>query len=396
MKRIIYIIVVIAISIYGCANDQTANISAEGDQAVANAGETETEITDSEEHSHEGEIEFTEEQRSRIDFATELVMKGSFGQVIKAEGQILPVSGGEQLLVAATSGIVSFQGTNTVEGGKATIGRPLFYIDGGNLSDNNIGIRYSETENEYLRAKSEYERKVALAAEQIVSDAELISARTEFLNVESVYNNLKNSFSSGRFAISPGINGYIQHISVVNGQHVDAGEPLATVVKNDQLFVRVELRQIYASLLDDITTANFSIPNGTTYTLDDLKGSLVAYGRSTDQSHPLLPVTFKVENPGDLVPGTFMDVSIVTNDTHEALTVPNSSIIEEMGAYFVFVELHEDMYGKMAVTLGGTDGIRTEILAGLNGEETVVTKGAIFVKLAQGAGTLDAHAGHVH
>jgi multidrug efflux pump subunit AcrA (membrane-fusion protein) len=109
-----------------------------------------------------------------------------------------------------------------------------------------------------------------------------------------------------------------------------------------------------------------------------------------------LPVTFLVKNPGTLVPGAFVDTYLVIDDERVALTVPNTAIVEEMGAYFVFVEVHDDMYIKTPVALGGTDGFRTEILSGFIGGEIVVSKGAIFIKLAQGTGTIDAHAGHVH
>lgn len=410
MKKIFYFMVIIAISMMGCASggsempttpgiDTEIHDGADHDEADhigAELDETDSEATDGEDHSHEGEIEFTAEQKSRIDFAVEKVGVGPFGQVIKTVGQLLPVPGGEQVLVAPTSGLLSFQGTAVVEGAQAAANRPLFYISGGNMADNNIGIRYLEAENEYLKAKAEYERKEALANDQIVSSSELTAAKTEFLNAEAVYNNLKNSFSSGRYSVAPNINGYIQHINVSSGQHVDAGEPLATVVADNQLYVRAEVRQSQASKLSEISSASFKTNDGTTYSLDDLNGKLVAYGRGADPEHPLLPATFLIDNPGTLVPGTFVDTYIVTGEKHDAITVPNGSIVEEMGAYFVFVELHEDMYGKIPVTPGGTDGFRTEILSGLTGEEIVVSKGAIFVKLAQGAGTLDAHAGHVH
>ena len=51
---------------------------------------------------------------------------------------------------------------------------------------------------------------------------------------------------------------------------------------------------------------------------------------------------------------------------------------------------------KREVKIGQTDGVRTEILSGLNGQERVVAKGAVLVKLAQATGSLDAESGHAH
>ena len=393
MKKIPYCIAVIVISMIGCTNDRTGTSS--GTDTVIH-DETAHLETGAEEHSHEGEIEFTEEQKSRIDFAVENVVAAPFSEVIKTVGQLLPVPGGEELLVAPAGGLLSLRGADVVEGARVIANRPLFHISGGNLADNNIGIRYLEAENEYLKAKAEYERKEALAKDKIVSASELTAAKTEFLNTELVYNNLKDSYSSGRYDVSPNINGYIQHINVSSGQYVDVGEPLASVVANDQLYIRAEARHSQASKLSDITSANFKMADGSIYSLGDLNGKLVAYGKGTDKEHPLLPVTFLVKNPSTLVPGAFVDTYLVIDDERVALTVPNTAIVEEMGAYFVFVEVHDDMYIKTPVVLGGTDGFRTEILSGLIGGEVVVSKGAIFIKLAQGTGTIDAHAGHVH
>jgi hypothetical protein len=43
-----------------------------------------------------------------------------------------------------------------------------------------------------------------------------------------------------------------------------------------------------------------------------------------------------------------------------------------------------------------SDGIRIEILSGLDKDEKIVTQGAVSVKLSQSAGALDPHAGHAH
>ena len=78
--------------------------------------------------------------------------------------------------------------------------------------------------------------------------------------------------------------------------------------------------------------------------------------------------------------------------------MPSTALVEEMGNYFVYVrsEENDECFEKVQVVTGASDGVNTEIKAGLKGEETVVSRGAIFLKLAQTAGGLDPHAGHVH
>lgn len=87
---------------------------------------------------------------------------------------------------------------------------------------------------------------------------------------------------------------------------------------------------------------------------------------------------------------------IRTRGARPTITVPAISLIEEMGNYFVYVQLTPEYFEKREVTIGQTDGIRTEILSGLNGTERVVTRGATLVKITQSSGHLDAESGHQH
>jgi hypothetical protein len=70
--------------------------------------------------------------------------------------------------------------------------------------------------------------------------------------------------------------------------------------------------------------------------------------------------------------------------------------MEEQGYYSVFVQLTPELFEKRGVTIGSTDGIRTEIKNGLAEGERIVTRGALLVKLAAVSNSLDPHAGHVH
>ena len=94
--------------------------------------------------------------------------------------------------------------------------------------------------------------------------------------------------------------------------------------------------------------------------------------------------------------GSFIETFIKTQSQTETLTVSNEAIVEEMGNYFVYVQLTPELFEKRPVKTGVTDGIRTEITDGVSQGERIVGKGAILVKLAQSAGAIDPHAGHVH
>ncbi|MFC2104607.1 efflux RND transporter periplasmic adaptor subunit, partial [Bacteroidota bacterium] len=110
----------------------------------------------------------------------------------------------------------------------------------------------------------------------------------------------------------------------------------------------------------------------------------------------LIPINFKIENNGDFLPGSIIEVFIKTKTNQKSILVPNSALIEEQGNYFVFVQITPEMFEKREVKIGTTDGNKTEIISGLKKKERIVSKGAIIVKLAAVSNSLDPHAGHVH
>jgi RND family efflux transporter MFP subunit len=295
------------------------------------------------------------------------------------------------------SGMTLFTNDMVTEGKAVHAGQSLFTIDGSVTADNNLAIRYAQAESEYNRAKAEYERKTELAKENIVSQSDLLQAKTEFTNAEALYNTLQRNFSAGRQNITSPIGGYVTRVLVQNGQFVEAGQPVLIVSQNRDLFLKAELQPRFFDLLANITSATIrTLNNNRTFTLEELGGRVLSYGKSADVSNPLIPIVFQVKNTAGLLPGSFVEMFIKTQTSVQAITVPNGAIVEEMDNYFVFVQLTPEYFEKQAVKKGVTDGIRTEITEGISAGDRVVSKGAILVKLAQASAALDPHSGHVH
>ena len=342
-------------------------------------------------------VVFTKEQRWKSDFATAEVERAPFGHIIRTAAQIQPSQSGERIISAHTSGIVHFN-TVMTEGITVNSGQTLFTIDGSAAADNNLSVRYAEAENEYNRAKAEFERKAELAKVNIVSQSDLLRARTEFTNAEAIYNNMRRNFSAGRQSARSPITGFVTRVMAQKGQYVEAGQPILVVSQNRDLFIRAELRPRYFHLLNNIASVNIRPMNGErAFSLEELGGRVLSYGRSTDVSNPLVPVVFQINNSAGFIAGSFVELFIKTQNAQQAIIVPNESIVEEMGSNFVFVQLTPEYFEKRAVRIGMTDGVHTEIREGnVAAGERVVSRGAILVKLAQASGALDPHAGHAH
>ena len=341
-------------------------------------------------------VSFTKEQSWKVDFATAEARCEPFGQVIRTVAQIVPSQGDERIISAKTNGTVYFD-VNITEGQSVASGQTLLTIDGSATADNNLAVRYAQAESEYNRAKAEYDRKTELAKEHIVSQGDLLQAKTDFANAEVNFNHLKRNFSAGKERVGAPIGGFVTRVWVQNGQFVESGQPLLVVSQNRNLLLKAEVPPRYYHLLPHITTANIrELYNNRTYTLDQLDGRFLSYGKTTDIDHPLISVLFQIKNQAGLLAGSFVEMYIKTQTQAQAVTIPSGSIFEEMGNYFVFVQLTPELFEKRTVTTGVTDGMFIEIKAGVAAGERVVSKGAILVKLAQSSGALDPHAGHVH
>lgn len=349
-------------------------------------------------HNHgDDAITFSVEQQNKIDFEVVEVVTEPLYQIIRTSAQVVPAQEGEKILTATTSGIVNFENNDVVKGLDVKAGQILFSIDNSNMADDNLSTRRQEIEAEYQKAKSNYERKQALAEDKIISESELKDAETEYLIAKKHYENMNQNFPQGKTLHRASITGSINEILVPNNSFVEAGQPIMTLAQNDRLYVRADLQSKYYPVLKDIKTANIKTLNdGIVYSLEDLSGRVLSYGKTTDISNPLIPVTFEIKNNGIIIPGSFVEMFITAESDKMGIMLPNSAIVEEMGIYCVFVQTCTDSFEKRIITKGVTDGQNTQILNGIKAGERVVSKGAVNVKLAQGSAALDPHAGHVH
>ena len=178
-----------------------------------------------------------------------------------------------------------------------------------------------------------------------------------------------------------------------SGDYVETGSPIATVSQNRKLRLKADLSEKYYGKLGQIRDANFKTSYGDrTYSLKDLGGKLVSYGRASDGDF-FIPVTFEFDNKVDLVPGSYVDVFLITSSNRQCISIPLESVVEDQGVKYVFVKDDDGDFVRREVELGVSDGLRVPVLKGLEEGEVIVVKGAVHVKLA---GVTAVPAGHTH
>ena len=344
------------------------------------------------EHEHEAdEIHFTAAQAKAAHLQVTALQPTSFADVIEVNGRVLPAAGAESTITATMAGIVHFASGALNEGTKVGAGQSLFVVNAKAMANGNPA---AVAQSELTAARSAYERAEKLAKEKLISQRELEEARQRYQAASAMAQSLGNAAQT-RSIQSP-IGGYIKNLQVKPGDYVAAGQALATVTQSQRVQLRANVPERYYAQLQHVRTANFRMTYNKehTYSLSELGGRLISRGNAATSDDFFVPIIFEFNNQGNIVAGSYAEVYLQGETRNGVLCVPNEALTEAQGLHFVYVQIEADAYRRQEVTLGATDGRRTEILSGLKAGDKVVTRGATQVRLAANASV--APEGHSH
>lgn len=339
-------------------------------------------------HKNSDEIVLTPEKAKAAGVVVETVVTAPFQQVIATSGQLLPAQGDEVIVVANVAGVVHFP-VQLTEGMAVVKGAGLVNISSKNLQEGSAVQRARLT---YETAKSEYERAEKLIDSKIISQKEFVRLKENYENARMAYEALSPSKDGTSTSVKTSIGGYIKACFVKEGDYVTVGQQLVSVTQNRRLQLKADISERYYSQLSQISSANFKTPyDNKVYQLDSLKGKLLSYGKVSSESSFYIPVIFEFDNHGNMVPGSFVEVYLLSNLRQAVVSAPVEAITEEQGLFFVYLQLDEECYKKQEVKIGTSNGSRVEILSGLKEGDKLVTNGAMHIKLASASNAIPAH-----
>ncbi|KAA6318478.1 Multidrug resistance protein MdtA [termite gut metagenome] len=340
------------------------------------------------------EIKFTKVQAGMAGLQVQTVVPGPFRQVVKTSGQILAAQGDETTVVATSNGVVSFSGVSVADGTAFKSGEVIAVISGKNLLE---GDPTEKVKVEYETALNEYRRAEELVKDKIISAKDFEQIRLRYETVKTAYEaHADNAIPNGVKVIAP-LTGYVKNKLVSQGEYVSVGQPIVVISQNRRLQLRAEVPERYYKYLGDMNDAHFkpAYDNSTVYKISELNGSLLSFGKVSNSTSFYIPVTFEFNNAGDIIPGSFVNVYLLSAVQSDVISIPLSALTEEQGLFFVYLQLEDETYKKQEVTLGEEDGERVMVLSGLKSGDRVVVKGAYQIKLAAGSIMPEGHT-HSH
>lgn len=148
-------------------------------------------------------------------------------------------------------------------------------------------------------------------------------------------------------------------------------KPLFVVAQIDLLRVRVVIPEsdaVWADVGDTVALALRARPD-----LAQIH-QIKRIARGLDPSTRTMLLEFDVDNPeGDLIPGMYGEATITLEERTEVLTLPNRAVrYDATGGAFVFTLGSSNTLKRVPVTVGVSQGDRTEIVAGLDEDDRVV------------------------
>ena len=414
MKNVIFLIAVSLALTLSCKNnnkehdhlheDDSTHLHAGESTQSHEAGSTHTHEADAE-HSHEADAEHSHEPDAAlvhegedpavagpvVEYSSEKIIRKTFHMVQRVSGTILTDKKGEIAILASSPGIISFSDQFLYPGIKVNMGTNLFTISGADMSKDNPELEYKQLVADYNRARQNFERAKRLIEDKLITEEHYLVSKNEFERLSAEYSIYGLSDSSGQRIIKAPKTAYIKEVLVEEGEYVNAGDKLLTVQTESKLILKADIPPASLDIRSRIKSAKFACAySEKIFNTEDLNGKLISYGRSGSDDSFYIPLFFKLDFTEELIPGTFADIWLIGEDIEDAITIPNSAIMEEFGKLYVFID-HEGHFDKRFIEAGGSDGQYTQILSGLSENELVVTQGTYQVKMSMMTSVPNSH-----
>lgn len=338
-------------------------------------------------HDHSGLIELKTHTAEKFGVKTERISPSSFSDVTLVSGRIESKASDEGIATATRSGILTLS-PNINTGIRVSAGSPLGSISASNVQGGDPSVQAIAAKN---AAKRELDRLKPLHDDGIVSTEEYNNALRAYEEAEASVKLLKQ----GSVSVNSPKTGVITQLFAKSGEYVEIGQRIAAVSGNTSLTLRADVPEKYISRLSGVTDANFRPASSeSTYNVKELGGKIISNPGSAVAENGYIPLYFTFTNNGEIAPGAFAEIYLISESRGNVLSVPKEAIVEINGNKCIYTTHGEGHYMKHVVTTGASDGKRIEILAGLEPDEEVVVKGAQVVRMAETSAT--AVPGHTH
>lgn len=297
------------------------------------------------------------------------VQKPTRGDIYAVYSGTAPIEAfAEADVVAKVAGEV--RAIEVEEGDTVSKGQVLARLDGDRLR-----LELNETEARLEKLKRDYERNVDLSSKGLVSAGDFEKIKYDMEALQAAYNlaRLELDYTLIRAPID----------GVVSERFIKVGNTLAV---NDPVFRVTGLDPLVAYLHAperEFSRIRLGQPAG--LQIDALDGppviaSVTRVSPVIDPVSGTFKITIEISDPGRRIkPGMFARIGIVYDNHENALQVPRSALVEDLGETSVFV-VEDEVAVRRNVEVGYSNRGQVEILGGIDDDDDVIVIGQVGLK----------------
>jgi Cu(I)/Ag(I) efflux system membrane fusion protein len=167
---------------------------------------------------------------------------------------------------------------------------------------------------------------------------------------------------------------------IVPGVAVDTTHRIFTIANLSTVWVEANVHESQFSLLARSVKAGLTLTSPA-YPGREFTGDVIYTGDLVDEKSRTVKLLARAENRHRMLkPGMYVEVRIRNNSGRKSVLIPDSAVLSDGKASFVYIRTGPTRFETRPVTTGQADGGQIEVLEGLEAGTEVVTEGAFKLK----------------
>lgn len=303
--------------------------------------------------------EFALANRKAVLISTIKPTVGQFNHFVEVTGSVLSKKN------VSISGEVAgrIQEISAVEGMRVSKGQVLARIDAEAILRN-----IDEVNKQLELAVIIFEKQERLWNQQIGTEIQYLEAKNRKESLEKNLATLKTQES--RTLVKAPFSGTVESVLVRTGELVQPGTPMFQFVGESDLFIEADVSERYVGILNKGDSVEITFPS-----IDQtLSTKVSAVGSIINQNNRTFKVEVFLPNLPLIKPNMISVLRIKDYENKQAVMVPNYLVLQDNRGDYVF-KVEDNISKKQYIKRGKTYREITEVLEGLNGQETLVDKG---------------------
>ncbi len=358
----------------------------------------------------DGTVPFLKEQQWSLDFATAAARRRPMADSLDVPAEIRPRTGGEAEVTTPVAGRLAADLPPRPVGSVVGRGDTLAQVvPRSEHADDRpaLELAVAEARDALELARAEHarvERLVEVGAlparrrlearlASQTADARLTAAEAHLAQLDSTRRGEGEGTEDTRFVLRAPMRGVVAESAATPGASVDEGARLFKLIAVDRVHVVGALPEAALSRLDDLAGAELEVPGAGAPLLLE---RLVTVGRVVDEDTRTVPIIYELPDPDRrLAIGQAVTLRVFGASRTDAVTVPESAIVDDAGQPVVFVQVGGESFERRPVRLGHREGGDVQVMGDVAAGDRVVTVGAPLIRLAALSPQVPAH-GHTH